>query len=771
MSEPNDFQPKIIAYVCNWCTYLGADLAGTNRLEYPANVRIIRLPCTGRIDFNLIIKAFEIGRRRRAGLRLPSGRLPLHGRQLPRPAALDALPPTAGNAGHRHRPHAFLLDFGRRREEVAASHHARSPTRPANSARTRPTGRFARPSVDEPCKTNCGKHAGDCSQDGTVQVVIGYGQAAAGDRVVPVFITRPEDADQLVWNDQCFANLTKYLLRKEVASLGKAAICVKGCDERALVVLEKESQIDRSQIVVIGLACDGVGQPRLAEVRVVRRAHAAAGRHRRSAKRRPTTAPCRPTRRYAELEAFLKRRPTSAWPTGSRTEPLREVLRLPAGLPDVLLPAVHRRKNRPVVDQHLGHAQGQLRLAHHPGVPPGRPLRRLRRMHAGLPGGHRPAAVEPVAGQGGGRAVSTSAPAWTRPPSRSSAPIPSKTTRSSSDERASHRNGPAPIGRRWLAEGKRVAGPQCVSRRPHRSDLIQYAWLASADQLLLDGFIRPANSIKEFVFPRHEKLYGYRFKGKQIELLPVELPTTEQIIIGARPCDAAALPILDRVFNWDFARRVLQPPPRVDHRRDAGLPRVRRPLLLHVGRLGPRRHARLGRAADCRSTASSYEVRCLTEKGQPAVRRRHDRIVRAEAQVIARPAGAVRSGRRGRVPRRRLRTARRGRPPRCAASAAGPAPTLARRATASTSSTKATPSGGVRVRNWDACQFAMFTAHASGHNPRSDQGQRQRQRIYHKFQIYPEKFGELLCTGCGNCTRNCPVGLGVLPVLQRRSTK
>ncbi|HXN45547.1 MAG TPA: hydrogenase iron-sulfur subunit [Bryobacteraceae bacterium] len=63
MSElvPMSFEPKIIAFVCNWCTYLGADLAGTNRLEYPPNVRIIRLPCTGRIDFNLLVKAFEIG--------------------------------------------------------------------------------------------------------------------------------------------------------------------------------------------------------------------------------------------------------------------------------------------------------------------------------------------------------------------------------------------------------------------------------------------------------------------------------------------------------------------------------------------------------------------------------------------------------------------------------------------------------------------------------------------------------------------------------------
>jgi F420-non-reducing hydrogenase iron-sulfur subunit len=57
----NGFEPRVIAYVCNWCTYLGADLAGTNRLEYPTNVRIIRLPCTGRIDFNLVVKAFEAG--------------------------------------------------------------------------------------------------------------------------------------------------------------------------------------------------------------------------------------------------------------------------------------------------------------------------------------------------------------------------------------------------------------------------------------------------------------------------------------------------------------------------------------------------------------------------------------------------------------------------------------------------------------------------------------------------------------------------------------
>lgn len=56
-----DFQPKIVAFVCNWCTYAGADLTGTSRIKYASNVRIIRFPCTGRIDFMLLMKAFANG--------------------------------------------------------------------------------------------------------------------------------------------------------------------------------------------------------------------------------------------------------------------------------------------------------------------------------------------------------------------------------------------------------------------------------------------------------------------------------------------------------------------------------------------------------------------------------------------------------------------------------------------------------------------------------------------------------------------------------------
>ena len=72
-----EFRPKIVAFCCNWCSYAGADLAGSSRLSYPADVKIIRVPCSCRVNPMFILRAFEKG-----DVRLPSGRLPLHNRKL-----------------------------------------------------------------------------------------------------------------------------------------------------------------------------------------------------------------------------------------------------------------------------------------------------------------------------------------------------------------------------------------------------------------------------------------------------------------------------------------------------------------------------------------------------------------------------------------------------------------------------------------------------------------------------------------------------------------
>jgi F420-non-reducing hydrogenase iron-sulfur subunit len=56
-----EFEPKIVGFLCNWCSYAGADLAGVSRLQYPPNVRIIRVMCSGRIDPAFVLEAFKDG--------------------------------------------------------------------------------------------------------------------------------------------------------------------------------------------------------------------------------------------------------------------------------------------------------------------------------------------------------------------------------------------------------------------------------------------------------------------------------------------------------------------------------------------------------------------------------------------------------------------------------------------------------------------------------------------------------------------------------------
>lgn len=60
-NKNEEFKPLIVAFCCNWCSYAGADLAGTSRLKYPANVKIIRVPCSCRVNLNFVLRAFQNG--------------------------------------------------------------------------------------------------------------------------------------------------------------------------------------------------------------------------------------------------------------------------------------------------------------------------------------------------------------------------------------------------------------------------------------------------------------------------------------------------------------------------------------------------------------------------------------------------------------------------------------------------------------------------------------------------------------------------------------
>ncbi len=328
---------------------------------------------------------------------------------------------------------------------------------------------------------------------------------------------------------------------------------------------------------------------------------------------------------------------------------------------------------------------------------------------------------------------------------------------------AARRGSPDPADRGSHPDAEDLRSDQWLVQETGHSERCLYQDVRSPADLRLDAAVRPSNSIKELVFPRHETLFAYQFHGKQIELIAQEPFVGEQIVVGCRPCDAAALPILDHVFHWDSAD------PFYDARR----------RQTTIVTLACRQHdahcfctsVNLGPDDPRGSDAmlfdlgdNSYEVRCWTDKG---------RALFAGQTTTSDATGQVPPG-----PEKRLDMDAVGR--FLQDSFDSPAwQSLSRRclgcgACAYTCPTchcfdmvdEGNAAAGRRVRNWDACQFAQFTAHASGHNPRAVQAQRQRQRILHKFQVYPQKFGDLLCTGCGNCTRNCPVRLGVRPVLE-----
>lgn len=264
------WKPRLVAFVCNWCTYTGADLAGTSRTEYPANVRIVRLPCSGRIDPHFVIRAFEQG----ADGVLISGCHPgdchytagnYHARR--KFIVLRALADFLGIESERLQFSWVSAAEGRKWadvvSEVVDGLRRVGPVAPAwGAAGELPERVLTEPPLPVPAPLDVTAALRDTAarwlREGRVDVFVGYGQGTLPDRLRPVFITSPEQAEQLVWNEHAVNNLTTYLTRGLVKRHGKVGLLVKSCDARAVVGLLQERQLEREQVALLGVPCTGV---------------------------------------------------------------------------------------------------------------------------------------------------------------------------------------------------------------------------------------------------------------------------------------------------------------------------------------------------------------------------------------------------------------------------------------------------------------------------------------------------------------------------------
>ena len=273
------YEPRIIAFLCSWCSYTGADSAGIARMKSPANIRAVRVPCSGRVSPELVMRAFDQGADAVLVLGCHIGECHYdtgNHRTAKRLPILRSLMSFAGLEPERLRLDWVSASEGERfsriAEEFTGAVRALGPVQ----WRVKPDGRqvskrmlsaaretIPYPETDFSAKTDAIRQkARDLLASEQVCCVIGYEVSRRG-RTRPVFVYNTEQVTRLVWNSDCTSNLTTYLPTKLRPAKGKevskpVAVVVKPCDSKAINVMIAENQVQRDQIYALGVACEGI---------------------------------------------------------------------------------------------------------------------------------------------------------------------------------------------------------------------------------------------------------------------------------------------------------------------------------------------------------------------------------------------------------------------------------------------------------------------------------------------------------------------------------
>lgn len=276
-------------------------------------------------------------------------------------------------------------------------------------------------------------------------------------------------------------------------------------------------------------------------------------------------------------------------------------------------------------------------------------------------------------------------------------------------------------------------------------------------------YVQTTRSAKEALFPRAEVLFSYRKDGKNVEVEdfdPASVPST--VLWQVRPCDAASVFPLDAVFNWDFKDKLYN----VRRERTAiiavSCAQADSCCFCTAVNGGPGNTA--GSDVLLTMTPEGAIVEVSTEKGEKLVSLAsglfEERSAEDKQKYLADvPAVFDLEQLKEKIGAMFDSPIWKEQSERCLG--CGACAYVCPTCSCFDIQDCAKGSEGSRLRCWDSCGFALFTLHTSGHNPRPTQATRWRQRLMHKFSYIPERESSLGCTGCGRCSRACPVDMNL----------
>ena len=317
---------------------------------------------------------------------------------------------------------------------------------------------------------------------------------------------------------------------------------------------------------------------------------------------------------------------------------------------------------------------------------------------------------------------------------------------------------PEAIVEKILASGKKVTAP--VRSR----DIVDYKEISNPSDIEYDAVVT-VQSAKKVAFPKVDKVLEYEILQKDVKTLRIDFEAfPEQVLFGVRPCDAAGFIPLNAIFNWDYADQFF-------------LKRLEKTTIVSFAcstadeycfctSVGGNPGSTNGSDIQfTRIDSERFLVEIITEKGKKLASLFNDLLAEndpkaakesllADVPVVFDPEKLAEK-----LAASFENPVWEDQAMRClgCGACAFVCPTCACFDLQDEQNSKR----GVRLKIWDSCGYSNFTIHTSGHNPREVQGERWRQRIMHKFSYMPNRLDVRGCTGCGRCSRACPVDMNI----------